>query len=313
MYDWSSMVTIYNYYNILLYIRIRMIKSNIFVFILIGIILCIVYFLFKDKVSHNTIPRKIWSYWDNKDKIPDSVKLCMESWKKYNPEYDIILLTKDTYKGFITIPDHIRTHPHFNDSQARFSDLVRLYVLEEHGGVWIDASVLVSAPFNDWLFPRRAELSGFYMKSITENPDIPVIESWFIATNKNSEFIGLWKKEFLEIANYRDIEAYLQSRKSMGVLFNKIRDPHYLAIYIASLKVIQIDKYPLDKLILRNSEDGPFKYLKDVKWFPEKAMKLVCMDKKYRYPLIKMRSDERQILDNELKNSLSMTKCNWLA
>jgi hypothetical protein len=236
----------------------------------------------------------------------------MQSWKKFNPDYEIILLNKSNFKGYITIPEEIQDHPHFNDSPQRFSDLVRLYALEEHGGIWIDASVLVKQSFDEWLFPRYAEFAGYFMNSFTVDKKFPAIESWFLAANKNSKFIRLWKREFLEIAAYKDIQAYLDSRKKMGVNFEEIRDPHYLAIYVAALKVLQVDKYPLDTLILRNSEEGPFRYLKDATWYPERAMKLVCADKKYQTPLMKMRSDERAILEKSLDYDLSEAKCGWL-
>ena len=291
-----------------------MVQGNIIVFVLVGLILSVLSFMFKPKKSFNQVPKKIWTYWDGSDKtpVPRSVKLCMDSWAKYNPDYEIVLLTKKNFQGYVTIPDDIRTHPHFNDSAARFSDLVRLYALEEHGGIWIDASVLVKKPFDDWLFPKPAEFAGYYMKSYTIDPKFPVIESWFLAANKNSNFIKLWKQEFLEMASFKDIQGYLDSRRKLGVDFSELRDPHYLAVYVAALKVIQYDKYPQDTLILRNSEDGPFKYLKDATWYPEKAMKLACAKREYQSPLMKMRSDERKILDSELDYSLSLEKCGWL-
>jgi hypothetical protein len=289
-----------------------MIQGNIIIFILVGFILSVLGLIFGERRNYNKVPRKIWTYWDNPDKLPKAVKLCMDSWKKYNPEYEIVLLTKKNFQGYVTIPDEIRNHPHYNDSAARFSDLVRLYALEEHGGIWIDSSVLVKENFDKWLFPRYAEFAGYYMGSITVDKKYPALESWFLAANKNSKFIKLWKDEFLEIANFRDIQGYLDSRKKLGVNFEKIRDPHYLAIYIAALKVFQIDNYPLDTLILRDSEEGPFKYLKDALWYPERAMKLACSNKEYQTPLMKMRSDERNVLENELEYNLSCKKCNWL-
>jgi len=289
-----------------------MIQGNIIIFILVGFILSVLGLIFGERRNYNKVPRKIWTYWDNPDKLPKAVKLCMDSWKKYNPDYEIILLTKKNFQGYVTIPDEIRNHPHYNDSAARFSDLVRLYALEEHGGIWIDSSVLVKENFDKWLFPRYAEFAGYYMGSITVDKKYPALESWFLAANKNSKFIKLWKDEFLEIANFRDIQGYLDSRKKMGVNFEKIRDPHYLAIYIAALKVFQIDNYPLETLILRDSEEGPFKYLKDALWYPERAMKLACSNRSYQTPLMKMRSDERNVLENELEYNLSCKKCNWL-
>ena len=110
----------------------------------------------------------------------------------------------------------------------------------------------------------------------------------------------------------KDIQSYLDSRKKMGANFEKFRDAHYLAAYVAALKVIEVDKYPQDTLILRDSEKGPFKYLVDSKWYSDKALSLACIDKKYQTPLMKMRSDERYILDKGLDYDLSLEKCGWL-
>ncbi len=84
------------------------------------------------------VPKIIWTYWDNPDTIPKTVKLCMESWKKYNPNYTIRLLTKANYSEYINIPNTIATHPLMNDMPQRFADLVRCYAIAEHGGVWVD-------------------------------------------------------------------------------------------------------------------------------------------------------------------------------
>ena len=285
---------------------------GVIIITLIGFILSILAFIFKPSPIYNTVPKKIWTYWDNPDKLPKAVKLCMASWKKFNPDYEVILLTKKNFKGYVTIPEVIRNHPHFNDSAQRFSDLLRLYALEEHGGIWIDASVLVKQSFDEWLFPRYAEFSGYYMNTFTVDKKYPVIESCFLAANRKSQFIKLWKEEFLEVANFKEIKDYLESRRKMGINFSEIRDPHYLAIYIAALKIIEVDKYPQDTLILRNSEEGPFRYLKDATWYPDRAMKLACVDRSYQGPIMKMRSDERKILEAELDNDLSLEKCGWL-
>jgi hypothetical protein len=295
-----------------------MVEANIIIFIIVGLLLSALPILssltaiFGHKKTYNVAPRKIWTYWDNPDKLPKAVKLCMDSWKKFNPDYEIVLLTKKNYQGYVTIPEDIRAHPHFNDSPQRFSDLVRLYVVEEHGGIWIDASVLIKDHFDNWLFPRYAEFSGFFMGPFSLDNRTPAIENWFFAANKGSTFIKLWKKEFLEMGTFKDIQGYLDSRKKMGVRFEKLRDPHYLAAYVAAQKVIQIDKYSQDTLVLRDSSDGPFKYLKDAVWYPEQGMKLACGNKKYQSPIMKMRSDEREILERELDYDLSNEKCGWL-
>ena len=289
-----------------------MIPTNIIIFLIVGVIIGFLFITFRPRKSYNLVPRKIWTYWDNPDKLPKAVKLCMDSWKKTNPEYEIILLTKKNFQGYVTIPDDIRTHPHFNESPERFSELVRLYALEEHGGIWIDASILVKKPFDDWLFPKYAEYSGFYRGSYTLDSKFPVIDCCFMAANKKSEFIKKWKEEYLEIGTFREIKNYLDSRKDMGINFNMLSDPHYSAIYVSAMKIIQHDKYNQDSLVLNDLDESALKYLRISKGDSEKGLELACIDQKYQTPILKMGPNERDIIEKELDYSLNNNKCNWI-
>jgi hypothetical protein len=280
-------------------------------FIIVGIIVLVIALLIQSR-DYGIHPRIIWTYWDNPNKIPKTVMMCMESWKKSNPNYEIILLTKYNYKQYVNIPEKIVSNKNFDDNPTRFADLVRVYALAEHGGVWVDSSILISKSLDDWLFPRAAEFSGFYIDGFTKNKSMPVIENWFFACDKNSRFMKLWRDEFSEIANYSSVEEYVESRKQMGVDFEKITLPNYLAMHISAQKVLQIDKYPIGTLILNRAEDGPLKYLSDTNWNSSEAMKLVCKKIGYRLPLMKMRSSERNILENEIEGNLSNAKCGWL-
>jgi len=201
-----------------------------FIVVIIILLSCFMYeLLYKDKIN---VPKKIWTYCDNCNSDIE--------WKKYT-DYEIVVLTKKNCFHYINIPVEITSHPNFD---VIFSDLVCLYALAEYGGIWIDYSVILKAPL-DWLFPKHAEFSGFYIESKT-----PIIQNKFIACNK-SPFIQLWKEEFIKIANYVNVEKYVESRKNMGVNLENIRDPIYQVVQVAAQKVLQIDKYPLDSLILR--------------------------------------------------------------
>jgi mannosyltransferase OCH1-like enzyme len=67
----------------------------------------------------------------------------------------VTLLTKKNFFGYVNIPVEITSHPNFNDNTTRLADLIRVYALAEHGGVWIDSSILLKAPLDDWLFPTQ--------------------------------------------------------------------------------------------------------------------------------------------------------------
>jgi hypothetical protein len=236
----------------------------------------------------------------------------MASWKKFHPEYEIVLLTRKNYKGYVTIPEEVRMHHNFNDMPQRFSDLVRIWVLAEHGGIWLDSTILLKGSVEDWLFPHYAEFSGFYLEKFTKKKEFPVIENWFFACNKGSLFIKKWRDEFSRMAQFQTVEDYIISCRADGVDFQGINPPHYLAMHIACQKVLQLDHYPLDSLYLQKAEDGPYHYLVDTKWDSEKAVELACYSSIYQGPIIKMREPERNVLEKRLDHDLTVEKCGWI-
>lgn len=290
-------------------VRIGKMKISQF---LIGIIVLFIILLLTHRAEYGTHPKIIWTYWDNPDTIPKSVIMCIEGWKKFNPTYEVIILTKNNFKQYINIPNEIITEPNFNDSPARFSDLLRVCLLAEHGGIWIDSSIILKSSLDNWLFPQPAEFSGFYISSFTKDNLPPVIESWFLACNKNSDFMRLWRDEFLELGQFETVDTYLESRKTMGVDFEKINGPNYLAIHVAAQKILQIDKYPLNLLILKKAEDGPYRYLTENNWDSEKAVRAACKNRSYQSPIMKMRKAERNILEQKIDSDLSPEMCGWL-
>lgn len=254
-----------------------------------------------DFSQNNHIPKVMWAYWDS-DRIPSIVEKCINGWKQYNPEWKVVILNKDNMKQYVSIEDRYLNHPLFNDSHARFTDLVRLCVLAEHGGVWIDASIILKENLDKWLFSQKdKEFVGFYLEKFTSVSSSPVIESWFLACQKCSEFMRLWRDEFLMLSTFTNAQEYTDSRRKMGVNFQKIDVPDYLAIHISAQKVLQIDKYPLDRLLLYKAEDGPYKYLQDTQWDSILAMFEASRNPSLSYPLLKMRGIERGFYTKNLK------------
>lgn len=263
--------------------------------------------------NNQAIPKKIWTFWDSADTVPEFVKLCMESWKKYNPEYELHMLHKNTLSKFIDIPDNIQSHPNFNDTRSRFADLVRLYLLEKHGGIWIDASCLMYQPFDEWL-PFDA---GYFSYTYNQgHPEFkyPIIENWFIAAVPQHPFVVAWKREFLEIAKYQSVQAYLDSRKAMGVDVSAFEGmANYLGMHVAAQKIMQIDKYPVSSLTLKETSQagGPFWFLIKNGWDANKAIEEACVDTSLRKPFLKFHGPSRDVFSSRLKTDMTNAKCHW--
>jgi hypothetical protein len=263
--------------------------------------------------STSHVPKIIWTYWDNPDTIPKTVKLCMDSWKKYNPNYTIRLLTKANYSEYVHIPNTIAAHPLMNDMPQRFADLVRCYVIAEHGGVWVDSSTLMGESLDSWLFPRPAEFYGFTIVYGGITDRAPILENWFFAAPAKSPFVIAWRDEFAQLTQFPTNQNYIDSRLAMGVDIRGWHvSPNYLTMHVAAQKLLQIDRYPLDGLMLWPSEKGPFRYVVEHGWNAQKALAAACEDPTYRRPFLKLRGVERAALESELDGTLSNARCKWV-
>lgn len=259
------------------------------------------------------IPKQIWTYWNDDSKLPRTVQMCMDGWRTRHPGYRITLLTRDNYATYTAIPNRLVDHPNFHDNPTRFSDLVRIWTLAQHGGIWIDSSVLVKRPLEEWLPPPGGcptpEFIGYYIDGMTTRA--PVIENWFYAAPPASRFVVAWRDEFAKVADFPSVSDYVESRRQLGVDISKINSPEYLAQHVAAQKVLQLDGYPQDRLFLRRAEDGPFRYLTDHDWDSKAALTAACGNLAYQGPMMKMRGVERGVLESALEGELSAEKCGW--
>lgn len=155
--------------------------------------------------------KTLWSFWDGKD---DSlIRKCQTSWKKHLPNWDIRLLnSKDLNLYSIIKPQSFEQL-----SLTTQSDVVRLSLLYEYGGLWLDASVFLNGNL-DFLDRYRAyDYHGIRHKKNS------YIESWFLyAPKPKNDLIHMWLQTLNSILDSHRIEdhvAYSQPCTSNGKYF----------------------------------------------------------------------------------------------
>lgn len=118
-------------------------------------------------ISQNTrVPKLLWIFWwQGMDQAPEIVKSCYASVKHRFAEYDIRVISKINYIDYITLPEFIINKVQSGEmGMAHFSDLLRLSLLERHGGIWMDATLFITGNFLDIL-------AGYSFSSLRYSPE----------------------------------------------------------------------------------------------------------------------------------------------
>ena len=100
----------------------------------------------------------IWQYWaQGYDKLPDMVRKCLASVDEFAGNYKVIRLDDNNISEYLELPEFVISKRE-GYSVAHFSDLLRMLLLSTYGGVWLDATVMLSGQMPDYL-----ETSDYFM------------------------------------------------------------------------------------------------------------------------------------------------------
>lgn len=96
----------------------------------------------------------IWvCWWQGLDSAPELVKLCVNSVQRNANGHPVNLITKETVSQYIEIPAFILDKAESGKiGLANLADYIRVSLIAQYGGIWIDATVFVSKPIPEWVF-----------------------------------------------------------------------------------------------------------------------------------------------------------------
>jgi hypothetical protein len=153
-------------------------------------------------MSKSFTPKKIWFLWlQGQNSMPYIVKNCYKSWVKKNPNYEVIFLNKENISQYINIEPFILNNK--NITPQAFSDIVRVYLLNDYGGIWVDSTCFCTKPLDSWL---NQKMTNDFFAFQTPGLDRP-ISSWFLAAKKNSQTIIKLKQYIKKYWKYAPVKS----------------------------------------------------------------------------------------------------------
>jgi len=167
-------------------------QTLIFIMLIILIVLVLLFNQhepLKEVFQHTFEPKIIWILWfQGWDNPPWMIQKVKESWIKHNPNYSIRLLSDENLHLYLP-----NLFSNFDNKQITLqakSDIIRLSLLHEYGGIWADATMLCMQSVDNWIDEMTLP-SGIWMYTGYHGKG-PA--SWFIVSQKNSYIIDQWKK-----------------------------------------------------------------------------------------------------------------------
>ena len=102
------------------------------------------------------IPKVIHYCWFGRNPLPESAVRCMESWRRFMPDYEYVRWNEDNFD--------VNAMPYTQEAYAAgkfafVSDVVRLKALKERGGIYLDVDFEVFKSFDDLL--HNTAFAGF--------------------------------------------------------------------------------------------------------------------------------------------------------
>lgn len=149
------------------------------------------------------IPKKIHYCWFGRNLKPKLAEKCINSWKKYCSDYEIIEWNEDNF-DLGSAPLYVR-QAYEAKKWAFVTDYVRLWAMTKYGGIYMDTDVEVIRPLEPFLKYRA--FSGF-----EDEKNIP---TGIMACEKDFPL-------FVEFLRYYDDASFLNPDGSMNCTTNVV-------------------------------------------------------------------------------------------
>jgi hypothetical protein len=215
------------------------------------------------------------------DNAPEIIKQCVNSWKYYNPDWNIILLDNNNLRNYINLNNHINNINKKNINKTALSDIVRVLLLKKYGGLWVDATTFCNKPLDDWL-PNYIN-EGFFAFN-KPGPD-RLLASWFIYSENNSYIINKWYMRTLQYyKNHNSPHTYFWFHYLFGNLYNS--DKIFKEIWDKVPKLSAVGRPYLQPKVMMNNVTNEIKLDINSKNTPLFKLTYKCEFPKYNENII---------------------------
>lgn len=209
----------------------------------------------------------VWVCWfQGEAAMPPIVRKCYESIKSHSGNHPVVLITVDNFNEYVKIPETILKKYEAGElSLNHLSDIIRANLLAQQGGLWLDATILLTEDLKDGIFDApvytakipefgyfvsRCSWAGFALHTTKGHPLAVKLAKAFELYFENHEVV----------LDYFLIDQFIDMLyKSDSEIKKAIDAVPYNNLQIHGLDSRLEDKYDAEKLKQLKSDTGIFK------------------------------------------------------
>ncbi|MFC4067686.1 capsular polysaccharide synthesis protein [Actinoplanes subglobosus] len=191
-----------------------------------------------------TFDQPIFVYWaQGFEAAPPVVRACLAALRANNPDSTVHELTLATIGAYVDVPEDLAAA--LEGDHYHFSDLLRMLLLEKFGGVWVDATCLVTEPLRPHIDRALAKGSVFAF-----NYTGPYLVNWFLASRPDSYVMHLWRAaSFLWWEKRGEIVDFLLHHHIFEMLYRL--DDRFRGEWESGLRLNATPPHALQSVLLR--------------------------------------------------------------
>lgn len=174
----------------------------------------------------NLYPNTIWVCWlDGEQMAPDLVKRCIQSIKEHGKKYNVVVITWDNLCNYLSIPGYILSRVKKKEmGLAHFADYIRVALLYQYGGLWLDATIFCAKNIPD----TYLNCEFFTCKKLCLTPGCVSNNRWttFCLGGICNNILYEYLQRFFEIYWYKERKAidYLFFDDVIALLYNELSE-----------------------------------------------------------------------------------------
>lgn len=159
------------------------------------------------------IPKTIHYCWFGGNPLPEQAQRCIESWKKYCPDFEIIEWNESNID--VSSVDYMR-EAYEEKAWSFVSDVARLLIIRDNGGIYFDTDVEVIRPLDDLLANKA--FAGI------EDGEVNFINSGLgFGAEKNSDFVAAMLSAY-ENRHFRKADGTLDKTACPSLLIGLMHE-----------------------------------------------------------------------------------------